>query len=76
MSATTHHNLTDTQPARPSPVAARTWRWTSIIRAIGVWHSRFRERQALAMLDSRELRELGVSQWEVEQELAKPFWRE
>jgi uncharacterized protein YjiS (DUF1127 family) len=74
MSATTHDNLTDGRTSQP--VAARIWRWTSIIRAIGIWHSRFRERQALAMLGSRELRELGVSQWEVEHELAKPFWRE
>jgi uncharacterized protein YjiS (DUF1127 family) len=74
MSATTHDNLTDGRTPQSAP--ARTRPWTSIIHAIGVWHSRFTERQALAMLDARELRELGVSQWEVERELAKPFWRD
>ncbi len=47
----------------------------SIGRAIGIWRRRISERQTFAALDRRDLRDLGLSQWEVELELAKPFWR-
>jgi uncharacterized protein YjiS (DUF1127 family) len=44
-------------------------------RLIGTWRRRIRERQAFARLDYRELRDIGLSRWDVERELAKPFWR-
>jgi uncharacterized protein YjiS (DUF1127 family) len=44
-------------------------------RLLKTWRARSRERQALAKLDSRDLRDIGLSRWEVEQEVAKPFWR-
>ncbi len=40
------------------------------------WRKRNQERQAFAHLDYRDLRDIGLSQWEVEAELAKPFWRD
>jgi uncharacterized protein YjiS (DUF1127 family) len=46
-----------------------------IARTVGIWRSRIRERQAFANLDCRDMRDFGVSRWEVEHELAKPFWR-
>jgi uncharacterized protein YjiS (DUF1127 family) len=42
---------------------------------VGTWRRRMRERQAFARLDYRELRDIGLSRWDVERELAKPFWR-
>lgn len=42
---------------------------------IKLWQARRRERRTFTMLGHRELREIGLSRWEVEQELAKPFWR-
>jgi uncharacterized protein YjiS (DUF1127 family) len=44
-------------------------------RLLGTWRRRIRERQAFARLDYRELRDIGLSRWDVERELAKPFWR-
>jgi uncharacterized protein YjiS (DUF1127 family) len=44
-------------------------------RLVGTWRRRLRERQAFARLDYRELRDIGLSRWDVERELAKPFWR-
>jgi uncharacterized protein YjiS (DUF1127 family) len=44
-------------------------------RTIQLWRGRFRERHAFASFDHRELTDLRLSRWEVERELAKPFWR-
>jgi uncharacterized protein YjiS (DUF1127 family) len=43
---------------------------------VETWRARIGERRALARLDYRDLRDIGVSRWEVERELAKPFWRD
>ena len=40
-----------------------------------LWRTRIGDRQALAKLDSRDLRDLRLSRWEVDLELSKPFWR-
>jgi uncharacterized protein YjiS (DUF1127 family) len=42
---------------------------------VGTWRRRISERQILARLDYRELRDIGLSRWDVEREVAKPFWR-
>ena len=39
------------------------------------WQRRANERHALAHLDDRMLRDLGLSRSEVARELRKPFWR-
>jgi uncharacterized protein YjiS (DUF1127 family) len=46
-----------------------------LTRLVGTWRRRIRERQAFARLDYRELRDIGLSRWDVERELAKAFWR-
>jgi uncharacterized protein YjiS (DUF1127 family) len=38
------------------------------------WQVRLRERQELRDLDSRALRDIGVTVNEVDRELGKPFW--
>jgi uncharacterized protein YjiS (DUF1127 family) len=48
----------------------------SLVRTLRLWRARIRERQAFPVLDERDLRDLRVSRWDVEHELAKPFWRE
>jgi uncharacterized protein YjiS (DUF1127 family) len=52
--------------------------WTAgwLRRIAGEWRARIRERHELATLDERDMRDLGLSRWQVERELAKPFWRE
>jgi len=54
---------------RPSGLISR------LGRLLGTWRRRMRERQAFAKLDCRELSDMGLSRWDVERELAKPFWR-
>lgn len=41
-----------------------------------VWRQRIRDRQAFAQLDYRDLRDIGLSRWDVEGEIRKPFWRD
>lgn len=38
------------------------------------WEQRVRERRALASLDDRLLRDIGISRADAEQEVRKPFW--
>ena len=47
----------------------------SLGRMLGLWRSRARERHAFQALEDRDLRDLGLSRYDVERELAKPFWR-
>jgi uncharacterized protein YjiS (DUF1127 family) len=48
---------------------------SSLARTLRLWRSRIRDRNAYPLLDERDLRDLRVSRWDVERELAKPFWR-
>jgi uncharacterized protein YjiS (DUF1127 family) len=47
----------------------------SWLRAVNLWFSRISQRQALAELDERLLRDIGVTRYDAEAEIAKPFWR-
>lgn len=62
-----HHPLTKSQ----------LW---SVVPRLGAllrqWQRRSRERDELARLSERELRDLGLSRGTVYDELRKPFWRE
>jgi uncharacterized protein YjiS (DUF1127 family) len=51
-------------------MACRRW-----LRVIGAWIERSRQRHALAGLDDRLLRDVGISRAEAAHEAAKPFWR-
>ncbi len=37
---------------------------------------RYRSRQQLARLDDRMLRDIGISRFDAQAEVAKPFWKE
>ncbi len=45
--------------------------WASVI---WTWLQRSRQRTALAELDDRMLRDIGVTRSQAEREAAKPFW--
>lgn len=47
----------------------------SVVRTLRLWHARGRERRSFPHLSDRDLRDLRLSRWDVERELAKPFWR-
>ena len=48
---------------------------TAAFRLLGRWLQTGRQRQQLAMLDDRMLRDLGLSRMDVQIEIEKPFWR-
>jgi len=44
-------------------------------RTLRMWHSRYRQRQALMHLDDRLLSDIGVSREMARAEASKPFWK-
>ena len=50
--------------------------FTAFAKVIGTWRTRSRERQELALLDARSLRDLGLNPGNVQFEANKPFWRD
>jgi uncharacterized protein YjiS (DUF1127 family) len=44
------------------------------IALIGIWRRRSRERQMLAAMSDRQLRDIGITAWEAFTEVNKPFW--
>jgi uncharacterized protein YjiS (DUF1127 family) len=75
MAVVAPHPLTNCQPFGVSPMAGCRRTGNRISRIIKVWRGRMRERHAYAQIDEFTLRDLALSRWEVEREIAKPFWR-
>jgi len=55
----------------------RSWRPTTrkLLMLMTVWYQRGRQRQQLAQLTDRELRDIGISHAEAQTEASKPFWQ-
>jgi uncharacterized protein YjiS (DUF1127 family) len=49
--------------------------YTAFSQILASWRRRARERRELATLDSRTIRDLGLSRSDVQFEVNKPFWR-
>jgi len=49
--------------------------YTAFNHILARWRRRVRERRELASLDSRTIRDLGLSTSEIQFEASKPFWR-
>jgi uncharacterized protein YjiS (DUF1127 family) len=49
--------------------------YTAFNQILAGWRRRARERRELSTLDSRTIRDLGLSQSDVQFEVNKPFWR-
>jgi uncharacterized protein YjiS (DUF1127 family) len=45
------------------------------VRAVWFWNERSRQRRALASLDDRLLRDIGLTRDEARRECANPFWK-
>ena len=59
-----------------APQAGISWEGSfarALVR-IAAAHERHRQRRALAALDDRLLRDVGLSHQQADQEVAKPFW--
>ncbi len=61
-------------PAAPDQGPRRHWAQQALDTLLE-WRDRARERHALAQLDDRMLRDIGVSRADVYCEYRKPFWR-
>jgi uncharacterized protein YjiS (DUF1127 family) len=61
-----HHNLINSQ------ASAGLHR---LFATLGLWRRRVREREQLARLSERDLRDIGVARGTLYDELHKPFWR-
>jgi len=67
--------------AVPALPAVREWsRSASYLRRVlvlaEIWRQRLRGRQALALMDERSLRDLGLTRYDAFYEARKLFWRE
>jgi uncharacterized protein YjiS (DUF1127 family) len=69
------HTLINSQCDQPRTTARLSAVVQSAARTLHLWRRRHRERHAFPVLDERALRDLRLSRWDVERELAKPFWR-
>ena len=49
--------------------------YTAFANVLQLWRRRAHDRQELAKLDTRSLRDLGLSTSEIQFEASKPFWR-
>ena len=49
--------------------------YTAFANVLHLWRQRNHERQELAKLDARSLRDLGLTESTVQFEVNKPFWR-
>jgi uncharacterized protein YjiS (DUF1127 family) len=75
MTAATHDMLTGSHECLRAPAARQGGIAARIGRTLDLWRARIRDREAFAALNDRDLHELHLSRWEVQRELAKPFWR-
>ena len=73
MVALAHESLTICQP-RPTPARLRPIAW--LRRLVGDWAVRRDDRVTYARMSERDLRDSGLTRFEIERELARPFWRD
>ena len=48
---------------------------TRISTTLSLWVARHRQRELLAQLDARALRDIGITRYDAQRECEKPFWR-
>jgi uncharacterized protein YjiS (DUF1127 family) len=64
---------------QPAFQASASTHWatpvTRLIRTLALWHERARERGALAAMDARQLKDIGLSNVDAWREANKPSWR-
>ena len=68
-------NRTLASPLRIDARSRRPGGLIAFVEAMLAWQDRLRQRQVLATMDDRLLRDMGVTRAEVAAEAEKPFWR-
>ena len=76
MPITADHPLINCQPYHPSLTERVSDTANSVLHTLQTWGARIHERHTFPVIDDRELRDLGLSRWELDRELRKPFWRD
>jgi uncharacterized protein YjiS (DUF1127 family) len=77
VSGFTDHIATNYQLSPRRTVAPRHGALMSRLRSLfRLWRRRVGERRALAEFTDRDLRDLCLTRVDVQNEIAKPFWRE
>ena len=51
------------------------WLLCRMVLNLRLWHERSRQRRRLMTLDSRLLKDIGLTHADVQRESGKPFWR-
>jgi uncharacterized protein YjiS (DUF1127 family) len=75
MHVASHHPLTNSQLSTASEAASGGGVLGWLAHAFHNWRERSNELHELSLMDDRALRDARLSRWEVEHELARPFWR-
>jgi uncharacterized protein YjiS (DUF1127 family) len=78
MAALVHQSLTNCQALSLPPRVAtppRRGLFARLAATLRLWHRQARDRQELALLGERELRDMRVSSVDVWNETRQPFWR-
>jgi uncharacterized protein YjiS (DUF1127 family) len=75
MHVASHHSLTNSQLSTPSAAGSAGGVMGRVARAFHNWRERSAELRELALMDERALRDARLTRWEVQHELARPFWR-
>jgi len=72
MRATTIRPLAEISARR---AATAPWSWIGVLwRRVALWRALARERRALATLDPRLLRDIGLDAGDAAREADRPFW--
>jgi uncharacterized protein YjiS (DUF1127 family) len=77
MASLAHPLSTNCQVSSPraTPRARRHGMIARSATLLGLWAERMRERTLLARLNDRDLHDIGLSRYDVDRLIAKPFWR-
>jgi len=47
-----------------------------LLKTLDLWSKRAEERKQLATVDERLLKDMGITRYQADQEISKPFWRD
>jgi uncharacterized protein YjiS (DUF1127 family) len=67
--------LINCQAKQPGLMARAGAAVDTVARTLQLWRTRVRERHTFSLVDERDLRDLGLARYDVQRELAKPFWK-
>lgn len=70
------HTLINSQCDQPRSAARVRAAVQSVASTLRLWRRRSRDRHDFPALNDRDLRDLRLSRWDLDRELAKPFWRD